>query len=473
MTARRGRAALLAAVGAAALVLLALSGSSPARGGPGAASPRSRLAKRFPHSVVLRPPPPERHATSAGTVTVSPSAIPAGATGQRITVTLSPRRGRRAARFGVRLPSRWRHPKGNTPYVAAVRGRGSGRISLEGLNPPAGTYTLGLLYGSRIMGHAQVRVYGRTRLPTVVGKGAVPARAARSQGRAVQQFGFGSDPAVAFDQNGNGWYSSLVITADESASRVVVNRIPSTATSASGFQANNTGLPLRGNSDFADKEMIATDRIAGSPHFGRIYVVWNENKPSGAQNVVMSFCDTVPNGSAFCDDPNHWSPVVQVSDGGGGSFINADVAAAPNGDVYVVWWNVGDNEIDGDKCAAASNCASSNGWGTDVNIRSLNNDNVDGFPGGDPIPFFCPITAAPAGRVSPIPSVDVSGASGNSGRVFVAVSDIRSGSGTTRCIDDADGGADYIPNPVTDETWDVFAGTALNALPTGGTLTTA
>jgi hypothetical protein len=314
-------------------------------------------------------------------------------------------------------------------------------------------------------------VYGRTRLPTAVGLGARAVRSGRSDDRVVQNFDFTSDPAVAFDQNGTGWYSFLVVTNDESQSRVVVNRLPAGATSVNQFQANNTGLPLRGTDDTADKEMIAIDRFPASPHRGRIYVVWNENKPNGAQHVVMSFCDTIPAGSPACSDPDSWSAPVQISDDSFGSTINADVAPAPNGDVYVVWWNFADNEIDGDVCRHTSNCGSSSGWGTDVTVHLLNNDNVNGLPGGDPIPFFCPILAAPAGRTSPVPSIDVSGNAANTGRVFVALGDIRSAPGATRCHETfGDNGANYMPL-LTDRRWDAFVGVADNALPT--TVTTS
>src|SRR5262245_47339244 len=124
MSATRGRAAVVVAACAATLVAVASPEASPARDGSARVSAASRLAARFPHSVLLRPPPPERHATSAGTFTVSPSAIPAGAPGSRIGVTLRLARSVRSGSFGVRLPSRWLHPKGNTPYVGAVRGRG-------------------------------------------------------------------------------------------------------------------------------------------------------------------------------------------------------------------------------------------------------------------------------------------------------------------------------------------------------------
>lgn len=299
-------------------------------------------------------------------------------------------------------------------------------------------------------------VYGRTRLPTVVGRGAHGGGIGE---RAVQGFDSSSDPGVSFDQSGNGWYSFLVFNAaDEGGGRVVVNRLPSTATSASGFQAANTGLPVRSLADFQDKNMIDVDTSPSSPHFGRIYVVWTEDQPSGVQNIVISSCDTRPNGAAFCSDPDNWSSPAQVTDSPGGSFSDADVAAAPNGDLYVVWWNYADNRVDGNKCAAASDCRASSSWAADQTIRSLNSD------GGRPIPFFCPILAAPGGRVSPIPSIDVSEAAGNQGRVFVATGDILSSPGTTRCFASGDDGSGYTPL-TTDKPWDVFVGSAPNALP--------
>jgi len=99
-----------------------------------APAPTSALAKRYPNAVVLRPPPSGRHAIPAASVRVSPTAILAGDTSQRIEVTFTLRRAVRSSSFSVRLPERWLHPRGRTPYVRA--GRGVAR-SMFAMSPPA------------------------------------------------------------------------------------------------------------------------------------------------------------------------------------------------------------------------------------------------------------------------------------------------------------------------------------------------
>ncbi len=99
------------------------------------------------------------------------------------------------------------------------------------------------------------------------------------------------------------------------------------------------------------------------------------------------------------------------------------MATAPNGDVYVAWWDQDADSIMIDRCLAAEDCNLSGSW----NEATVVDNDLD--PGsGSPLPFFCPIIAAPGGRVGPQTYVDV----GPDGRVYVAYSELRN-NGTTRC----------------------------------------
>jgi hypothetical protein len=425
-------------------------------------------------TVKLRPAPGGVHSVPGGRVVVSPTAIPGGDPTQRIEFKLTLRQTVRSGRFGVLLPGRWLQPRGRTPYVRSadidrgklvrsgarrevvlrrVRAGETVTISLRGLNPPAGTYTLGLLWDGMVVDRARVIVRGRTTLPAAHSRSS-----AAGSTRISQTFQFGSDPGVVFDQTGTGWYSFIAF--DDSGSggdpnnRVVVNRLPA---GGSSFQAQNTGLPNTGNQTFQDKSLIDADTVPTSPHFGRLYAVWTDNEGTGEQKIVISFCDTRISGvndSARCDDPANWTGPTPVTDStGSGSFIYADVAAAPDGGVYVVWLDYASNEIQGDHCVASSNCATPAGWGSDQTLRPLNAT-------GGPIPFDCPTPYAAGGRVAPVPSVDVTESGTEAGRVHLALSDIRADSVpfVTKCT-----GAE------TDMHWDVFYGSSSTGLPTSFT----
>jgi|GEM_PF-1843379 len=258
------------------------------------------------------------------------------------------------------------------------------------------------------------------------------------------------DPMSAADAAGNIWYGGLSQRVDSARpSRIIVARsAPGTST-----LLTTVGLPERTNAGTQDKPMMTIDNSPSSPAFGRIYVVWGE--PTG--KLVLSVCDTRPGGvlnAANCDNADNWTTPVDVTPTG--SFIYADVATGPGGKVYIVWWDYSAaNAIRGDVCDPASqNCAAASGWGLpQQTIASLD------FTGSTPIPFACPILAQPGGRASTSPQVDVDRSGGpNNNRVYVTWSDLRTGSGTTKC------GGSTVP-AATHLAWDNFVASAVNALP--------
>ena len=122
-----------------------------------------------------------------------------------------------------------------------------------------------------------------------------------------------------------------------------------------------------------------------------------------------------------------------------------------------MWWDYSAaNAIRGDVCdPATQNCASAAGWGTPQTIATLD------ATGGAPIPFECPILAQPGGRASTSPQVDVDRSGGpHHSRVYVTWSDLRAGSGSTRC-------GDNVTPTLTHLTWDNFVASAAGALPGG------
>jgi len=274
------------------------------------------------------------------------------------------------------------------------------------------------------------------------------SRLASGEGGGTAALSLCCDPTFAADTLGNLWYG--VVAADPNAlnplndptSHIVVNRV---AAGSTDFQPVNTALPKR-TSNLQDKVMITIDDWGSSPKLGTLYAAWTENSPSG-QNIVISQCATRPDPAA-CDNPNNWSTPTSVTDTVGGDLY-ASVATAPDGTVYVAWWDTGPaNQISIDRCAAAAACQTAGGWGPDTRVRALN-------PDTNPASGMCPTLAAPSRGVTPTPYVDV----GPDGTVWVSGGDLNH-DGTTACSN---------PPAATDDTWFVFVthGATPGAFPTG------
>ncbi len=263
------------------------------------------------------------------------------------------------------------------------------------------------------------------------------------------------DPMSAADAAGNIWYGGLSShTSAASPSRIIVARSAPATTSF----VNTVGLPLREvTTGVQDKPMMTIDNSPSSPVFGRLYVLWDE--PGAGVDIIMSTCDTRPGGvlnAANCDNADNWTVPIAVTPFSSG-YIYADVATGPDGKIYVVWWDyTAANAIRGDVCdPATQNCATAAGWGTPQTIATLDST------GGQPIPFECPIVAQPGGRASTSPQVDVDRSGGpDNNRVYVTWSDLRTGSGATRC-------ADNVAPVLTHLTFDNFVASASGALPGG------
>ena len=264
------------------------------------------------------------------------------------------------------------------------------------------------------------------------------------------------DPMSAADAAGNIWYGGLSFSNGAGQpSRIVVARIPPGETS---FVGMTVGLAQR-TTGTQDKPLMTIDNAPSSPRFGRLYVVWDE-PAAGGVNIVISQCDTRPGGvlnAANCDNADNWTAPVSVTPATG-SYIYADVAASPDGTVNVVWWNYSAaNAIQGDTCGPAANCATAAAWstGSPQTIATLDATNAL------PIPFECPIEAQPGGRASTSPQVEVDRSGGaNNGRVYVTWSDLRTGSGSTRC-------GDNVTPVATHLSWDSFVASKVGGLPGG------
>jgi hypothetical protein len=290
-------------------------------------------------------------------------------------------------------------------YTAAQPNNASRVIA--GVNPASGNPQAWVSNDSMRPGTTTVSTLPSTnKLPTSEGGGTVSAQPC-------------CDPTFAADDRGNFWYGSLTLGPGQSCGtpptcNIIVNRVA--GPTGTSLQAQNTAIP-RATADLQDKPMITIDSWPTSPNRYMLYATWIENP---GQNVVVSQCDATT--ASNCDNPDSWSVPAHVT-GVGATYSYPSVAAAPNGDVYVAWWDQTNDDIRIDRCLAAEDCTSAASWNEDSTLDS----DLDPASATS-LPFFCPIISAPGGRVGPQPYVDV----GPDGRVYVSYSQLRN-NGTTRC----------------------------------------
>ena len=162
--------------------------------------------------------------------------------------------------------------------------------------------------------------------------------------RTQSGFDFGSDPAMAFDSNGNVFYSYIIVFfsggGSINGSELAVSR------------SNDGGLtwtptffaPQTGNGQFNDKPMITVDTgNGGRHHHNRIYVTWDNATGSSSSdkngnNVVLSYSD---DGGVTFSDPVSVSGDFVGKTGG----IGADPFVAPDGTLHVAWQDYAHNDI--------------------------------------------------------------------------------------------------------------------------------
>lgn len=152
---------------------------------------------------------------------------------------------------------------------------------------------------------------------------------------------FGSDPGVAFDTQGNVYYSYIVVFFNRTFQSIQGTEM-AVAKSVDGgktwpqvtfFNFNS------GNGKFNDKPMIAVDTNPTSPYRDSVYVAWDttSNGKSSANND-LAFARSTDGGKTFS------SPLaLNTHNGSPTSIIGADPFVGPNGEVYVAWHDVQNN----------------------------------------------------------------------------------------------------------------------------------
>jgi hypothetical protein len=146
-------------------------------------------------------------------------------------------------------------------------------------------------------------------------------------------FDFGSDPGVAWDANGNVYYSYIVVFFSSGGS--INGTEMAVARSSDGGQMwTPTYFNLGGPGQFNDKPMITVDTNPKSPNFNTIYVAWDTTVigHGGPSSSGIQFSRSTDGGKTFS------TPVVISETNGGQRFgIGADPFVGPDGTVYVAW----------------------------------------------------------------------------------------------------------------------------------------
>lgn len=146
-------------------------------------------------------------------------------------------------------------------------------------------------------------------------------------------FDFGSDPSVAFDSNGNAYYSYIVVFFSAGGSINGTEMAVSHSTDGGATWSATYFNPQTGSGQFNDKPMITVD--TGPAHHNRIYVAWdnatgNSSSDKNGNNVVLSYSD---DGGATFSSPVSVSGPFTGRTGG----IGADPYVTANGTLHVAW----------------------------------------------------------------------------------------------------------------------------------------
>jgi hypothetical protein len=149
---------------------------------------------------------------------------------------------------------------------------------------------------------------------------------------------FGSDPGVAFDSQGNLFYSYIVVFFGHGNGINGTEMAVARSTDGGKTYPNVTFFSFEGGSNhFNDKPLITTDANPASPFRDNVYVAWDA-AIGGSTSGGLRFGRSTDHGATFSiqriDNPR-----------GQGQLIAADPFVGPNGEVYVAWNDYGANTI--------------------------------------------------------------------------------------------------------------------------------
>ncbi len=181
--------------------------------------------------------------------------------------------------------------------------------------------------------------------------------------------GFSSDPIMAFDLNGNLFYSFIAFNSNGFpdapgpllengvfVAKYVSNGATYSSTATVDFNGASLGL-------FDDKNFLAVDTQSGSPFAGQVYTCWTRFIGSappptslfGGDRIMFSFSS---NGGQSFSQPQ------AVSNGGQqGSILNQDcsIAVGPDGTIYLAYVTFASNNLFGPTSTGVSLVKSTDG----------------------------------------------------------------------------------------------------------------
>jgi hypothetical protein len=143
-------------------------------------------------------------------------------------------------------------------------------------------------------------------------------------------YDFGSDPSVAWDTNGNVYYSYIVVFFG-AGSGVVGSEVAVARSSDGGATWTSTYFDFQtSEGTFDDKPVITVDASATSPRENTIYVGYDH---TGGNKRRAVFVASSTDGGLTFGAPAQASEVGNGNNGG----IGANPYVSPNGDVHVAW----------------------------------------------------------------------------------------------------------------------------------------
>lgn len=154
---------------------------------------------------------------------------------------------------------------------------------------------------------------------------------------------FGSDPGVAFDTQGNVYYSYIVVFFNRSFAAIQGTEMAVEKSFDGGkswpqvtfFNFNS------GSGKFNDKPMIAVDTNPRSPFRDSVYVGWDTaTSGKSAANDDLLLARSTDGGLTFSNPL-----ALNNLNGGPTQVIGADPFVGPNGEVYVAWHDVQQNQL--------------------------------------------------------------------------------------------------------------------------------
>lgn len=175
-----------------------------------------------------------------------------------------------------------------------------------------------------------------------------------------------SDPMVAFDSRGNGFFGCVIFDVFTDASAVFVTQSPAGAQGSYFFNIAGFGrrfIVVEDNSALAshDKPFLVTDRFVNSPNRDNAYATWTAFKfspncgPQPNPQGLLRYCSSPIFGSMSTDHGQHWSTPEEISGTSSvlcffGNFFDptrnphacdfdqgSDPTVLPNGEVEVIF----------------------------------------------------------------------------------------------------------------------------------------